>query len=145
MDVLFVINESNRESYRAIIPPEYFREPVLTPEELARDFERMEFSTYTLDGRIVGVAALETMDEEVGEAHWVYILPGYQGKGIGTALVEHLEAEARRKGLRRLRVPTANKATWAKEFYTRLGYELVDMLERPEGQVAVFGKEIGER
>lgn len=58
-EILLVINTSNREAYKKVIPKEYFRKPVLSLTELLRDFERMPFYVYKSKGRIVGVAALE--------------------------------------------------------------------------------------
>ena len=45
-EILFVINKSNSEAYKKIIPPEYFREPVLTLDELLKEFEEITFYTY---------------------------------------------------------------------------------------------------
>lgn len=41
LEVLFVINKSNAEAYRRIIPPEYFRKPVFTYDDILRRFEEM--------------------------------------------------------------------------------------------------------
>ncbi len=132
-EILSVINKSNREAYKSIIPKEYFKEPVLSIEELLKDFERMTFYVYRRKDRIVGVAALQIESRETGRIHWVYVLPGYQRKGIGTALVTHVEREAREMGLRKLRLLTVGKAKWAVNFYRKLGYYLVNKVEKPWG------------
>jgi len=46
--ILQVINASNREAFSKIIPKEYFKEPILSMEELLRDFKRMTF--YVFEG-----------------------------------------------------------------------------------------------
>ena len=38
-EILSVINTSNREAFRSIIPRSHFRDPVLSLEELLSDFE----------------------------------------------------------------------------------------------------------
>jgi N-acetylglutamate synthase-like GNAT family acetyltransferase len=141
-EILLVINTSNREAYKNIIPKEYFREPVLSLEKLLEDFERMTFYIYESEGRIVGVAALQIESDEVGRIHWVYILPEHQRRGIGTALVVHLEQKAREIGLRRLRLLTVGKANWAVNFYKKLGYNLADKIERPWGFDVFMEKEL---
>ena len=140
--ILSVINTSNREAYRNIIPKEHFREPVLSLEKLLEDFERMAFHVRKSEGRVVGVAALQIEGEETGRIHWVYILPEHQRRGLGTALVTHLEREGRGIGLRRLRLTTVEKAHWAVNFYKKLGYDLADKIERPWGFDVFMEKEL---
>lgn len=141
-EILLVINISNREAYKKVIPKEYFREPVLSLTELLRDFERMSFYVYKSEGRIVGVAALEVEGEERGRIHWVYILPEYQRRGIGTALVRYVEQKAKEIGLKRLRLLTVGQADWAVSFYKKSGYALADKVERPWGFDVFMEKEL---
>ncbi|NIN64789.1 MAG: GNAT family N-acetyltransferase [Anaerolineae bacterium] len=140
--ILSVVNTSNREAYKNVIPNEYFREPVLSPEDLSKDFERMTFYLYRREGRILGVAALQVESEETGRIHWVYILPEHQRRGFGTALITYLERKAREMGLRRIRLLTVGKAWWAITFYENLGYHLADKVERPWGFDAIMEKEL---
>lgn len=142
-EILSVINTSNREAFRNIIPKEHFREPVLYLEDLLEDLERMTFYVYKREGRIIGVAALQIEGKETGRIHWVYILPEHQRRGIGTALVTHLERKAREMGLRRLRLKTIGKAHQAVNFYKKLGYNLTDKIERPWGFDLFMEKEVG--
>lgn len=141
-DILFVINTSNREAYKSIFPKEHFKEPVLSFEELLEDFGRMTFYVYRSEDKIVGVAALSVESEEKGQLHWVYILPEYQRKGIGTALVRHVEGESREKGLRNLKLLTTGRAKWAIEFYKKLGYRLIEKIERPWGFDVVMERNV---
>ena len=143
--ILFVINESNREKYKTIIPPDYFKEPVLTTEEISELFNKMTFFMYKLNDAIVGVGALDVKDEELAEIHWVYVLPKFQNKGIGTALMNHLETEAHNKKLGILQVPTSMRAYWARNFYVKLGYRLIEERETPEGGIALFEKRLIEK
>jgi N-acetylglutamate synthase-like GNAT family acetyltransferase len=58
-EVLSVINKSNAEAYRKMIPPQYFKEPLFTYEDILKKFEEMNSYVYELEGKVVGVAALE--------------------------------------------------------------------------------------
>jgi N-acetylglutamate synthase-like GNAT family acetyltransferase len=141
-EILYVINESNREAFKKIIPKEHFREPVLSLEELLRDFQKMEFYVYKIGHKIVGVAALHIETKLTGRIRWVYILPEHQRKGIGTALISFLETKARNIGLKRLWLLTAEKAHWATSFYRKLGYEPCGKIERPWGHDVIMEKEL---
>ena len=140
--ILSVVNTTNREAYKNVIPNEHFREPVLSLEDLSKDFERMTFYLYRSESRILGVAALQVESEETGRIHWVYILPEHQRRGFGTALMTYLERKAREMGLRRLRLLTVGKASWAVTFYEKLGYHLADKVERPWGFDVFMEKEL---
>lgn len=140
---LFVINKSNSEAYRKIIPPEYFKEPVFTRKELSQKFREMTFFIYRLEDESVGVAALQIEGEGLGCVRFVYVLPEYQRKGVGTSLVTHIEAEARRLGLKTLRVPYVDmNAYWAINFYTKLRYRVVDKRKKPWGYGLFFEKSL---
>lgn len=54
----------------------------------------------------------------------VFILPEYQGQGIGTRIVEDLLSSARQRGVpTRLRVLKVNPA---RRLYERLGFDIID-------------------
>lgn len=140
-EVLSVINRSNAEFYKRIIPPEHFKEPVFTYDELLTKFKEMTFYAYQLEGKIIGVAALQTKSECLGNVRFVYVLSEYQRRGVGTSLVTYIETEARKLGLKKLRVPFVDiNAYWAIDFYTKLGYEIVDKREKPWGYDLFFQK-----
>ncbi|KPV63354.1 MAG: acetyltransferase [Candidatus Bathyarchaeota archaeon BA1] len=142
-EVLSVINRSNADAYGKIIPPEYFKEPVFTYDNILKKFSEMTFYAYELKGRIVGVAALQTESQHSGHIRFVYILPEQQRKGIGTSLVSYIEAEARKLGLKNLRVPYVDtNARWAINFYIKLGYKVVEKREKPWGYDLFFEKEL---
>ena len=141
-EILSLINTTNREAYKNIIPKEYFKVPVLSLEELLGDFERMTFYVYKSADRIVGVAALQIESEETGKLHWVYVLPEHQRRGIGTASVTYLERKAREMDLRRMRLRTIEKAAQAVNFYKKLRYHRTDKIELPWGSMISMEKEL---
>jgi len=149
--ILSVINISNREAYRDIIPQEHFREPVLTPEELLKLMEELTFYVYKDEGdaigvaalRVgVGVAALRVGGEGTGRVDWVYVLPEHQRRDVGTSLMNHIEDEAVGMGLRKLALAANEKATWACNFYTKLGYKRISKIPRPWGDDVAFEKDL---
>ncbi|MCW3978896.1 MAG: GNAT family N-acetyltransferase [Candidatus Bathyarchaeota archaeon] len=140
--ILSVINISNREAYRDIIPQEHFREPVLTPEELLKLMEELTFYVYKDEGDAIGVAALRVGGEGTGRVDWVYVLPEHQRRGVGTSLMNHIEDEAVGMGLRKLTLAANEDATWACDFYSKLGYKRIGKIPRPWGDDVAFERDL---
>jgi len=141
-EVLSVINISNAEAYRKIIPPQYFKEPIFTYEDILEKFREMTFYVYEMEDRIIGVAALEPRGD-LANIRFVYVLPQHQRKGVGTSLVRYIEEEAKRLGFRKLRVPYVDmNADWAINFYKKLGYRVVEKREKPWGYDLFFEKKL---
>lgn len=70
-----------------------------------------------IDTHLVGLAELE--DE--GFIEYFYVHPDHQGKGVGKALMETVENEARERGFDRL---TANVSVTARTFFEERGFEV---------------------
>jgi GNAT superfamily N-acetyltransferase len=85
-------------------------------------------------GRALGCGALRPMDEGVAEIKRMYARPG--SKGIGSALLAWLEAEARRIGYRALRLETRLVNTRAMQFYLAHGYRRIENFGRYAGNPA---------
>ena len=132
-DVLRVINESNRQAYRGIIPKQHFREPVLAYEELIDWMSKSDFYGFVEKKEIVAVASLRIEDGDTARIGWVYVLPEFQRKGIGSTLMHYLETVAKGKGLIKARLLTVGGADWAVKFYKKLGYQLTEKIDRPWG------------
>ncbi len=149
-EVLAVINTTNRLFYKEIVPPERFKDPFLSDEELCREFERKDFYVVELEGRIVGVAALETSATRlglVGVVTRMYVLPQVQRRGIGRALISRIEGAARERGLGEILIWTDPKAQWAVSFYKKLGYHEIEPAvrygdEAIDSRLAKHGKEL---
>jgi len=71
-------------------------------------------------GEPVGVGALHVFWEDLGEVRTLAAAPGWRHRGVGHALVEHLEKDARALGLSRLFCLTFEVA-----FFERHGYRAV--------------------
>lgn len=74
------------------------------------------------DGRILGFAVLEDAPDGVLLLDNVAIAPQEQGKGLGRVLIAFAEAEARRRGQRRLRLYTHVAMEANIRLYERLGF-----------------------
>lgn len=74
-------------------------------------------------GRIVGTGALRRLDDSTGEIKRLWLLPEYQGQGLGYRLMIQLMALAREKGYTRLRLETSPAyQERAFKFYRQLGF-----------------------
>lgn len=75
---------------------------------------------------LVGAAyyAPETFAEGVWNLYFIGILPSEQGKGRGTALIRHVEADLRERGERLLLVETSSLESFeqTRSFYHQNGY-----------------------
>ncbi len=93
-------------------------------EQFQRDHERGAFAPgrwqiITADGADVGMIHVDYRPDEIYLSR-IEILPGYQGRGIGTALIGALIDEARQRGQAfGLEVLTVNRRAHA--LYLRLG------------------------
>ncbi|GAB3535115.1 GNAT family N-acetyltransferase [Pontibacter brevis] len=73
----------------------------------------------------VGFAAYSVKDRAAGvyKLNKIYLLPGEQGKGFGTALLSAAEEEVKQQGARVLDL-NVNRYNKAKQFYERCGYQV---------------------
>jgi len=92
--------------------------------ELAENLR--DFTVAVEDDRLLACGALHLYTPESAEIRSLAVAPGAQGRGLGRALVESLEEEARSLGL------TAVFAfTYIPVFFRKLGYLEVDRGELP--------------
>ena len=124
--ILAIVNAA-AEAYRGVIPPDRWREPYMPAGELDDEIAAgVEFWGYEDGGELVGVMGVQPVREVVLIRH-AYVIPGSQGTGIGSALLDHLTRAAERQ----LLVGTWASAEWAVGFYRRHGFELVTPEQGP--------------
>lgn len=89
--------------------------------ENLRDFFVAE--TLAADGSatFAGNGALHVLWGDIAEVRGLAVAPGVQSRGVGRALVEACEEEARRVG-----IPTLFAWTYSVEFFERCGFTLID-------------------
>jgi N-acetylglutamate synthase-like GNAT family acetyltransferase len=81
-----------------------------------------------LDGEVVGLAQLHVsptmaLERPAAKIDGIVVDESCRGRGIGRALIEAMEAEARARGCPLLYLTTATRRTEAHEFYLRVGFE----------------------
>jgi GNAT superfamily N-acetyltransferase len=93
----------------------------MTAGELERDFAAgVRFWGCEVDRVLVGVMGIQRL-RDVDLVRHAYVHPSAQGRGVGHAILERLQAISGRQML----VGTWAAATWAIRFYERHGFELV--------------------
>lgn len=112
-----IIN-AGAEAYRGVIPAEGWHEPYMSEGELASEIVAgVSFWGAEIAGTLVGVMGVQPSGD-VDLIRHAYVLPEYQGYGIGGALLGHLISLSRRRVL----VGTWADAAWAVRFYERHGF-----------------------
>ena len=98
-----------------------------------------------LDDVAVGCGAVRRLDEATAELKRMYVGPSVRGRGIGRALVEALECEARRLGITRLVLETGTRLAPAIKLYEAMGYARIPLfgeyLSSPDTSLC-FGKSL---
>jgi GNAT superfamily N-acetyltransferase len=75
------------------------------------------FHVAMVEGRVAGTG---TVDLKTGKIDAIFVHPDFMRRGIGAAMVAHLEALARAAGLRQVMLDSTLNAA---PFYRRLGFE----------------------
>jgi amino-acid N-acetyltransferase len=96
-----------------------------TEFELAEDIR--DFVLAEVDGRVAGCGALHIYTPTAAEVRSLAVDPAIKRRGLGRAIVEELERQAREIGLASLFA-----FTYVPEFFARLGYEQVDRGRLPQ-------------
>ncbi len=92
----------------------------LDPEEVAPG--RGAFVVAFAGDAPVGCGAMRRIEPETGELKRMYVVPSARGTGIGRALVDALEREARHIGIRRLVLETGIRQIAALALYEHTGF-----------------------
>lgn len=73
---------------------------------------------------VVGVAALKPLDRVHGEVKSMHVAEATRGQGVGAALMRHIIARARARGMTRLSLETGSWPYFgpARAFYARCGF-----------------------
>ncbi|TDK25738.1 ribosomal-protein-alanine N-acetyltransferase [Arthrobacter crusticola] len=82
-----------------------------------------------VDGAIVGYAGVMTIDT-TADIQTIAVLPGHEGRGIGTAMLHELLAEAARRGAREVLLEVRADNPRAQLLYTRTGFTKISTRRR---------------
>jgi putative acetyltransferase len=118
-----------------LTPPEHCYH--MTAEEMAA----VDTTVFVarIDGRAVAIGALRRHGDGIGEVKRMYTRPEMQGRGIGGAILDEIEALANREGLVRLVLETGDRHPAAWRVYERGGFSRCGaVLDYPDSVWSVF-------
>jgi len=118
--ILNIINDASIK-YKGVIPDDCWKEPYMSEQELIDEFsDGVRVYGYNHNNELIGVIGTQEVKDVVLIRH-AYTLSSFQGKGVGSKLLEYLL----KKNLNsRLLVGTWKDATWAIRFYEKFGFIL---------------------
>jgi len=129
--ILHVVNEA-ATAYRGVIPVDCYHEPYMPWHELQTEANEMTFFGWEDSAELVGVIGYQPIAPACrtgrGSAPAVtlvrhaYVLPEWQRRGVGAALLRHVMDLTTTP---RLLVGTWAAATWAIAFYEKHGFRLL--------------------
>ena len=125
-DALLAIVNQAAQAYRGVIPADRWHEPYMPREELEAEIsDGVEFWGAEEGGRLLGVMGIQDRGEVALVRH-AYVASDAQRKGVGRALLAHVQGLANKP----LLVGTWAAAEWAIEFYRRNGFALVPQAQK---------------
>ena len=103
--------------------PEYIERDaqLFTPEYVIQRAGWTHFYVVCMDSQIIGCGAIGPYWDKTDESSLfnIFVLPEYQGKGIGRAIIETLEKDEYFLRARRIEIPASITAC---AFYRKMGY-----------------------
>ena len=94
------------------------------------------------EGEVLGLVVLDVTEERF-EIDNVAVAPAHRGTGVGRALLEHAEGEARRRGFDTVHLLTHEKMSENLALYGRIGYVEYDRYPPGEGYLVLMRKRLG--
>ncbi|KZM54514.1 MAG: N-acetyltransferase [Bacillaceae bacterium] len=106
----------------------YALEGKLLSRTYASIYENLQ-NFYVADegGAVAGVASLHILDKDLAEIRSLAVDPDHTGKGIGKELVKQIIYETNR-----LEIENLIALTYQIEFFTKLGFDIVDKQSLPQ-------------
>ncbi|WP_157745589.1 MULTISPECIES: GNAT family N-acetyltransferase [Thiohalobacter] len=118
------VSDADFERYFAL-RWQLLRAPWEQPRGSERDeFEDVAFHLQVQDrsGRLIGIGRLHCIDDTRGQIRYMAVVDAWRGRGVGTALLQALEQQARDWDLGEIRLHARQAAV---DFYTHHGYAVV--------------------
>ncbi len=128
----------------ALLDP-WVQRRILLGKDVVTVYEAVqEFVVAEADGELVGCGALHVMWEDLGEVRTLIVADAWLQHGVGGALVDRLEENARALGLSRLFCLTFEVPFFTRRGFAPIGEQVVDpdvysqLLRSPDEGVAEF-------
>ena len=122
---------SNSKDY----PPEVIAELIahFTPEKVIERASWTHFYVMCNGDMIVGCGAIGPYwgKEDESSLFTVFVLPEYQGRGVGRKLIETLEADEYALRAKRIEIPASITAC---DFYRKMGYTFKGGIDIPDAE-----------
>ena len=116
--ILNIINDASLK-YKGVIPNNCWHEPYMSEDELIDEIsDGVHMFGYHDNNKLISVIGIQEVKDATLIRH-AYTLTSYQGKGIGSTLLEYLLKKNQKS---RLLVGTWRKAVWAIRFYKKFGF-----------------------
>ncbi len=123
LEDIYRIENQSADKYNSIVPG--FMGDLLSIDSLKQIMaEGVRLFCAEVNATPVGFIGYKRADDTV-LVRGLFVLPDYQGKGVGSGLLAHFEDQARRDGARRALLIALAKAHWAIDFYTKHGFHAV--------------------
>ena len=102
-----------------------------TPEDVIRRASWTHFYVFCDGEAIVGCGAIGPYWGKEDESSFfnIFVLPEYQGRGVGRKIIETLEADEYALRAKRIEIPASITACG---FYRKLGYNFKDGVDTPD-------------
>jgi amino-acid N-acetyltransferase len=106
----------------------YAGEGLLLPRSLPEIYQNIrEFVVVEKDGEVLGVCSLHIWWQDLAEVRSLAVRKGMENQGIGKKLVAACLDEARSLGLKKIFA-----LTYRPDFFSRLGFGVIDKSELPQ-------------
>jgi GNAT superfamily N-acetyltransferase len=87
-------------------------------------YDRGRFWVALDNGKVVGTVAIREIDEKTAKLNRMFVLPSYQGAGVGQKLLDHALIFAKEQGYAEVILNTSLVMRRAHRFYEKNGFEL---------------------
>lgn len=95
------------------------------------------------DGEAAGCVAIRRIDSTTCEMKRLFVLPRFQGRGLGAALIDATLSGARALGYQRMLLDTHPWMRAAQALYARAGFEEIERYnENPTPGIRFFGRSL---
>lgn len=131
-----------RAAYERYVP-RIGRPPRPMVESYAAVVARHDVTVAERDGAVVGLVVLVADDGEGFLLDNIAVDPAHHGSGVGRALLEYAEREARRAGFDSLYLFTHELMTENQALYARVGYVEFDRRQHGDALLVYMRKQLG--
>ncbi len=118
---------SDVEGIQRLIEP-LVQQRILLGKDLVAFYEAVQEFVVAVDGAgaLIGCGALHVMWEDLGEVRTLAVAPEWLKRGVGAALLERIEADARELGLTRLFCLTFETKFFGARGFLPIGEKIVE-------------------